>query len=175
MKLTRLAPGGYPSFLAAAEAGLNIPDEVMAHPALRSIVSLAAESLVLTNVSISQDRGIHLTLIARACTRTTSSIHLDTVVTASTPSSRTRCGCTWTARSSGLASITDKFCPISRHNIAYFLLGVLRSMPASTRLWIDWPTVLNSRSGLLVARDRYTSRRRDRRSRSKGERGYCQK
>jgi len=48
LKLTRLTAGGYPSFLAA-EAGLNIPDEVMAHPALRSILSFAAESLVLTN------------------------------------------------------------------------------------------------------------------------------
>jgi hypothetical protein len=51
LKLTRLTAGGYPSFLAA-EAGLNIPDEVMAHPALQSILTFAAESLVLTNVSI---------------------------------------------------------------------------------------------------------------------------
>ena len=55
LKLTRLTAGGYPSFLAA-EAGLNIPDEVMAHPALQSILGLAAESLVLTNVGISLDR-----------------------------------------------------------------------------------------------------------------------
>ena len=53
LKLTRLTAGGYPSFLAA-EAGLNIPDEVMAHPALQAILSIAAESLVLTNVGISQ-------------------------------------------------------------------------------------------------------------------------
>jgi len=48
LKLTRLTAGGYPSFLAA-EAGLNIPDEAMEHPALQAILSFAAESLVLTN------------------------------------------------------------------------------------------------------------------------------
>ena len=53
LKPPRLTAGGYPSFLAA-EAGLNIPDEAMAHPALQSILSFAAESLVLTNVGISQ-------------------------------------------------------------------------------------------------------------------------
>ena len=54
LELTRLTAGGYPSFLAA-EAGLNIPDEVMAHPALQAILSSVAESIVLTNVGISQD------------------------------------------------------------------------------------------------------------------------
>ena len=49
LKLTRLTAGGYPSFVAV-EAGLNIPNEAMAHPALVSLCSLAAESLVLTNV-----------------------------------------------------------------------------------------------------------------------------
>ena len=49
LKLTRLTAGGYPSFLAV-EAGLNIPDEVMAHPAIESLCAYAAESLVLTNV-----------------------------------------------------------------------------------------------------------------------------
>jgi hypothetical protein len=39
--LTRLTLGGYTLFLAA-EAGSNIPDEVMAHPSLQSILSLAA-------------------------------------------------------------------------------------------------------------------------------------
>ena len=57
LKLTRLTAGGYPSFLAA-EAGLNIPDEAIAHPALQSILSFAAESLVLTNVSIYQSRWL---------------------------------------------------------------------------------------------------------------------
>jgi len=51
LKLTRLTAGGYPAFVAV-EASLNIPNEVMAHPALESLQSLAAESLVLTNVGI---------------------------------------------------------------------------------------------------------------------------
>ncbi|KAI0306220.1 terpenoid synthase [Multifurca ochricompacta] len=46
--LTRLTAGGYPSFLAV-EAGLDIPDEVMAHHGMASLCALAAESLVLTN------------------------------------------------------------------------------------------------------------------------------
>jgi hypothetical protein len=50
LKLTRLTAGGYPSFVAV-EAGLNIPEEAMAHPTLESLRGLAAESLVLTNVS----------------------------------------------------------------------------------------------------------------------------
>ena len=54
LKLTRLTAGGYPSFLAV-EAGLNIPDEVMAHPVMESLCALAAESLVLTNVGIFSD------------------------------------------------------------------------------------------------------------------------
>ena len=53
MKLVQLTSGVYPSF-AAAEAGLNIPNEVMEHPALKSLCSLALESLVLTNVGILQ-------------------------------------------------------------------------------------------------------------------------
>ena len=53
LKLTRLTVSGCPSLLAA-EAGLDITDEAMAHPALQSILSFAAESPVLTNVSISQ-------------------------------------------------------------------------------------------------------------------------
>jgi hypothetical protein len=52
LKLPRLTAGGYPSFLAA-EAGLNILDEVSriaVHPQFFS-----PQSLVLTNVGISQD------------------------------------------------------------------------------------------------------------------------
>jgi Delta6-protoilludene synthase len=52
LKLTRLTAGGYPSFVAV-EAGLNIPEEVMEHPALESLCAYAAESLVLTNVRVS--------------------------------------------------------------------------------------------------------------------------
>ena len=66
--------GGYPSFLIA---GLNIPDNVMAHPALQSILGLAAESLVLTDMGIF---GTMHTQIRLTCTHTASSKHLDTVV-----------------------------------------------------------------------------------------------
>ena len=55
LKLTRLTAGGSSSFLATG-ADLNITDKAMAHPALQSILNFAAESLVLTNVGISQDR-----------------------------------------------------------------------------------------------------------------------
>ena len=71
LKLTRLTAGGYPAFVAV-EAGLNIPNEVMAHPALESLCSLAAESLVLTNVSsisLGCHAHIYLTLSFRICTR----------------------------------------------------------------------------------------------------------
>ena len=50
-RVTRLAASGYPSFVAI-EAGLNIPEEAMEHPALKSLRSFAAESLVLTNIGI---------------------------------------------------------------------------------------------------------------------------
>jgi hypothetical protein len=71
LKLTRLTAGGYPAFVAV-EAGLNIPDEVMAHPALENLRSLAAESLVLTNVSsisLGCHAHIYLTSSIRICTR----------------------------------------------------------------------------------------------------------
>jgi len=48
LKLTRLTAGGYPAFVAV-EAGLNIPNEAMGHPVIKSLCALAAESLVLTN------------------------------------------------------------------------------------------------------------------------------
>ncbi len=88
LKLTRLTAGGYPAFVAV-EAGLNIPNEVMAHPALESLCSLAAESLVLTNVGISPDcHGyIYLTSTTRTCTRTISSKLRVMVDTTSLPSS----------------------------------------------------------------------------------------
>jgi hypothetical protein len=74
LKLTHLTSGVYPSF-AATEAGLNIPDKVMAHPALKSLCGLAVESLILTNVGISLacKELKYLTWIARICTRTISS------------------------------------------------------------------------------------------------------
>jgi hypothetical protein len=71
LKLTHLTSGVYPSF-AATEAGLNIPNEAMAHPALKSLCSLAAESLILTNVGIFPGfhELIYLTWNIRICTRT---------------------------------------------------------------------------------------------------------
>jgi Delta6-protoilludene synthase len=71
LRRPRLAAGGYPAFVAV-EAGLDIPDEVMAHPALETLRSSAAESLALTNVS-SISLGLyaykHLTPSIRICTR----------------------------------------------------------------------------------------------------------
>ena len=72
LQLTRLTAGGYPSFVAV-EAGLNIPEEAMAHPSLKALCSLAAESLVLTNVGTiypGSREHIYLTWITRICTRT---------------------------------------------------------------------------------------------------------
>jgi hypothetical protein len=52
LKLRRLTVGGYAMFLPV-EAGLDVPNEVMAHPALEMLCALAVESLILTNVRIS--------------------------------------------------------------------------------------------------------------------------
>jgi Delta6-protoilludene synthase len=52
LKLRRLTSGAYASFFSV-ELGLDIPDEVMTHPAIESLLSLAAESTVLTNVGTS--------------------------------------------------------------------------------------------------------------------------
>ena len=50
LRLTRLTAGPYPCFFPI-EMDLDIPDEVMAHSSMELIRSLAAESLVLGNVS----------------------------------------------------------------------------------------------------------------------------
>ena len=50
LRLTRLTAGPYPCFFPI-EMDLDIPDEVMAHSSMGIIRSLAAESLVLGNVS----------------------------------------------------------------------------------------------------------------------------
>jgi hypothetical protein len=50
LRLTRLTAGPYPCFFPI-EMDLEIPDEVMTHPSMERIRSLAAESLVLGNVS----------------------------------------------------------------------------------------------------------------------------
>ncbi|KAI0273275.1 terpenoid synthase [Russula aff. rugulosa BPL654] len=47
-QLRRLTAGAYPS-LFSVELGLEIPDEVMEHPALQSLLGLTADSIVLTN------------------------------------------------------------------------------------------------------------------------------
>jgi hypothetical protein len=51
LELRRLTAGAYASFFSV-ELGIDIPDEVMGHPALESLRSLAADTVVLTNVSI---------------------------------------------------------------------------------------------------------------------------
>jgi len=48
LELRRLTAGAYASFFSV-ELGLDIPHEVMAHPAVESLRSLAADSTVLTN------------------------------------------------------------------------------------------------------------------------------
>ena len=50
LRLTRLTAGPYPCFFPM-EMDLDIPNEVMTHPSMETIHSLAAESLVLGNVS----------------------------------------------------------------------------------------------------------------------------
>ena len=51
LELRTLTSGAYASFLSV-ELGLDIPDELMIHPAIESLLSLAADSIVLTNVRI---------------------------------------------------------------------------------------------------------------------------
>jgi hypothetical protein len=51
LELRRLTIGGYPSFLCL-ELGLDIPDEVMNHPGIKSLLALVAETVILTNVGI---------------------------------------------------------------------------------------------------------------------------
>ena len=50
LELRRLTIGGYPSFLCL-ELGLEIPDVVMEHPKIKSLLGLVAETIILTNVS----------------------------------------------------------------------------------------------------------------------------
>ena len=50
-QLRRLTAGGY-SYLFPVELGLEIPDEVMEHPALQSLLSSTADSSMLANVRI---------------------------------------------------------------------------------------------------------------------------
>jgi hypothetical protein len=79
------------------ELGLDIPDEIMTHPAMESILGLTADSVVLTNVGIHrswlcvdqtdlQNNRIYILI-------TTSKLQV-TAVTTSSPSSCTKRG--WT-------------------------------------------------------------------------------
>jgi Delta6-protoilludene synthase len=71
LKLRRLTIGGYPSFLCL-ELGLDIPDEVMEHAAIKSLFSLTAETILLTNVShFHADASKYLKKASRICTHTT--------------------------------------------------------------------------------------------------------
>jgi hypothetical protein len=49
LELRRFTIGGYPSFLCL-ELGLDIPDEVMEHPMIKSLLDLVAETVLLTHV-----------------------------------------------------------------------------------------------------------------------------
>jgi hypothetical protein len=49
LELRRLTAGAYASFFSV-ELGLDIPHEVMEHPAVEALRSLAGDSTVLTNV-----------------------------------------------------------------------------------------------------------------------------
>ena len=51
LRLRKLTAGAYAS-LFSVELGLEIPDEVMEHPALESLRSLTADSIVITNVCV---------------------------------------------------------------------------------------------------------------------------
>jgi Delta6-protoilludene synthase len=55
LRLTRLTAGPYPCFFPM-EMDLDISDEVMTHPSMEMLRSLAAESLVLGNVSAAFNR-----------------------------------------------------------------------------------------------------------------------
>jgi hypothetical protein len=56
LRLRRLTAGPYPCFFPI-EMDLDIPDEVMTHPSLEMIRRMAAESLILGNVSTVCDRS----------------------------------------------------------------------------------------------------------------------
>ena len=59
LELRRLTAGAYASFFSV-ELGLDIPDEIMTHPAMESLLALGADSVVLTNVRSSALRCLFL-------------------------------------------------------------------------------------------------------------------
>jgi len=88
LELRRLTAGAYASFFSV-ELGLDIPDEVMAHPALESLLSLAADSTVLTNVRtlVYPPNAVVPLTLTRIYTRLTMSKLRDTVAITSSRSS----------------------------------------------------------------------------------------
>jgi len=60
LELRRLTIGGYPSFLCF-ELGLDIPDDIMEYPGIKSLLALVAETVLLTNdmysYNVEQARG----------------------------------------------------------------------------------------------------------------------
>jgi hypothetical protein len=73
LELRRLTAGAYASFFSV-ELGLDVPDEVMEHPAVEALRSLAGNSTVLVNVRwIAWRHGIWLILGTRIFTHTTTS------------------------------------------------------------------------------------------------------
>jgi hypothetical protein len=79
-QLRRLTVGGY-AFLFPVELGLDIPDEVMEHSTLQSLLSLAIDSIMLANVSLSPNAQTSLTYKVRIYTRIILSRQRDTVAT----------------------------------------------------------------------------------------------
>lgn len=88
LELRRLTIGGYPSFLCF-ELGLDIPDEVMEHPGIKSLLSLVAETILLTNVGNfhADHESAYLTRLTRICTHITLSKLGDKSITILSPSS----------------------------------------------------------------------------------------
>jgi len=67
LRLRRLTIGGYPSYLCL-ELGLDLPDEVMEHPGMKSLLGLVADTILLTNdmysYNVEQARCDHHNIIA---------------------------------------------------------------------------------------------------------------
>ena len=51
LEVRRSTVGAYASYFCL-ELGLDIPDEIMTHPTIRSLLGLVADSILLTNVRI---------------------------------------------------------------------------------------------------------------------------
>jgi Terpene synthase family 2, C-terminal metal binding len=177
LRLARLTAGPYPCFFPI-EMDLDISDEVMAHPSMDGLHRLAAESLVLGNVSrVFNYLAItrHLTEHTdRIYTPTTSSKQRDTVVTTLLPLSWRRKESTLTVHSIELRNIMVKFCTNSKRSVKHCPLGVQLLTLRSRRMWRDLPT---SSVGSTVGRSRPSDilGLKVGRFRSRGSSIYCQK